>query len=517
MPSGHRDRVLLRFRDTAADEIGLLSNARCLGEGVDVPSLDGIAFIDPRRSTIDIVQALGRAIRKSPRKKLGTIVLPVFLSDDDDLDCVLDDSAFKHVWDVLKALRAHDEALGEELDELRRRVGARHTAPRRPGKIKLDVPAGRVGADFIRALNLRVVEQTTASWEFYLGLLETFVEREGHARVPAQRREEGYRVGGWVAVQRQAYRDGTLDPERRARLEALPRWAWEPHLADWEEGFAHLQKFVEREEHARVPAQWREDGYRLGVWVGGQRGAYLGGTLDPERRARLEALRGWVWDALQADWEEGFAYLQKFVEREEHARVPAQWREDGYRLGVWVGGQRGAYLGGTLDPERRARLEALRGWVWDALQADWEDGFAYLQKFVEREEHARVPKQWRENGFPLGQWVDVQRGVYQGKRHGTLDPERRARLEALPRPGSPTGQTGRRGSPTCRSSLSATSTRGSRRGIARTASASAAGSLFNVRRTAADSSTRSVALDWRRCQDGPGSPTRQTGRRASPI
>ena len=82
-----------------------------------MPSIDGVAFIDPRRSTIDIIQALGRAIRKSPDKKVGTIVMPVFLSDEEDPEQVLDESAFKHVWDVLKALRAHDEALGEELDE----------------------------------------------------------------------------------------------------------------------------------------------------------------------------------------------------------------------------------------------------------------------------------------------------------------------------------------------------------------------------------------------------------------
>jgi predicted helicase len=146
MTSGHRDRLLLRFQDLAPKERGLLSNARCLGEGVDVPTLDGVAFIDPRRSTIDIVQALGRAIRKAPDKKLGTIVLPVFISSDDEPDQVLNESTFKHVWDVLKALRAHDEALGEELDELRRGLGARRAAPRRPGKIKLDVPASRVGA-----------------------------------------------------------------------------------------------------------------------------------------------------------------------------------------------------------------------------------------------------------------------------------------------------------------------------------------------------------------------------------
>jgi predicted helicase len=101
---------------------------------VDVPSIDGIAFIDPRRSTIDIVQALGRAIRKSADKRLGTIVLPVFLSANEDPDEVLNESAFEHVWDVLKALRAHDEALGVELDELRRRLGARRSPPHATGQ-----------------------------------------------------------------------------------------------------------------------------------------------------------------------------------------------------------------------------------------------------------------------------------------------------------------------------------------------------------------------------------------------
>ena len=57
----------------------LLSNARCLGEGVDVRAIDGVEFIDPRKSNIDIVQAVGRAIRKSDESKMGTIVLPVLI------------------------------------------------------------------------------------------------------------------------------------------------------------------------------------------------------------------------------------------------------------------------------------------------------------------------------------------------------------------------------------------------------------------------------------------------------
>jgi hypothetical protein len=69
------------------------------------------------------------------------------------------------MWDVIKALRSHDDELGEQLDELRRQLGRQSGPPRRPGKIILDLPQ-RVGIDFSGAFNVRLLEQTTTSWEF---------------------------------------------------------------------------------------------------------------------------------------------------------------------------------------------------------------------------------------------------------------------------------------------------------------------------------------------------------------
>ena len=316
MTSGHRDRLLLRFRDLAPDERGLLSNARCLGEGVDVPSIDGVAFIDPRRSTIDIVQAVGRAIRKAPDKRVGTIVIPVFLSADEDPDQVLNESAFEHVWDVLKALRAHDEALGEELDELRRSLGARRSPPGRPAKIKLDIPAARVGSQFVHALNARLVAKTTSSWEFWFGLLQRYVERTGHSRVPTDfQDDDGWRLGAWVGNQRQRRR--LLSEDQRRRLEALPEWSWDADEAKWEDGYTRLLAFVERVGHSRVPSTYHEpDGYPLGTWVTTQRQLARHGKLSAHRRRRLETLPGWTVHALDAQWEDRYASLLRFVERE---------------------------------------------------------------------------------------------------------------------------------------------------------------------------------------------------------
>ena len=91
----------------------LLSNARCLTEGVDVPALDAVAFLAPKRSDIDIVQAVGRVMRTAPGKSVGYVVLPVLVPEGKLMESaeVLDGSDFKQVFRVLRALRSHDERL----------------------------------------------------------------------------------------------------------------------------------------------------------------------------------------------------------------------------------------------------------------------------------------------------------------------------------------------------------------------------------------------------------------------
>ncbi len=438
MTSGHRDRLLLRFRDLASDERGLLSNARCLGEGVDVPSIDCVAFIDPRRSTIDIVQALGRAIRKSPDKRLGTIVLPVFLASDEDPDHVLNDSAFEHVWDVLKALRAHDETLGEELDELRRRIGARRAAPRRPGKIKLDVPAGQVGTQFVHAFNARLVERTTASWEFWFGLLTRYADEHGKAATTVSTVVDGYRLGAWAINQRSRYARGDLPKQRAERLQALPGWEWNPLDAEWERMYALLERYVDREGDAWVTREHLEDGEQLGAWVRRQRDIYLGkrlGHLRDEQITRLQSLPRWAWERGPTKWEQRFQALVAFADREGHTKVPYGHVESGLRLEKWVVRQRVDYAAGRLQRlpgDRVARLEALPGWHWADPVADrWERAYAALVKFQEREGHLRIPNGHVEDGITLWRWAGYQKARYAAGKMQRY-PDRITRLEAVP-------------------------------------------------------------------------------------
>lgn len=88
----------------------ILSNARCLSEGIDVPALDAVLFLHPRSSVVDVVQSVGRVMRKSPGKDYGYIILPVAVPSGAAPDKALaDNKRFKVVWQVLNALRAHDD------------------------------------------------------------------------------------------------------------------------------------------------------------------------------------------------------------------------------------------------------------------------------------------------------------------------------------------------------------------------------------------------------------------------
>ncbi|WP_315194581.1 type ISP restriction/modification enzyme [Corynebacterium matruchotii] len=101
------------------DETRILTNARCLSEGVDVPALDAVVFFHPRNSMVDVVQSVGRVMRKSEGKDYGYIILPVAVPPNESPAAVLDDNKrFKVVWQILNALRAHDERFDARVNSL---------------------------------------------------------------------------------------------------------------------------------------------------------------------------------------------------------------------------------------------------------------------------------------------------------------------------------------------------------------------------------------------------------------
>jgi len=97
----------------------VLTNVRCLSEGVDVPALDAIMFLHPRKSQIDVVQSVGRVMRKADGKKLGYVILPIAVAPGVSAEKALNDNErYKVVWQILNALRAHDERFDSTINRI---------------------------------------------------------------------------------------------------------------------------------------------------------------------------------------------------------------------------------------------------------------------------------------------------------------------------------------------------------------------------------------------------------------
>lgn len=121
MSATKRDEELMWLKEQPENEreCRMLTNARCLSEGVDVPSLDAVVFISPKNSQVDVVQSVGRVMRRSEGKKYGYIIIPVVVPADAEGDKVLENHPnFKVVWTVLNALRAHDDRFNAEVNKI---------------------------------------------------------------------------------------------------------------------------------------------------------------------------------------------------------------------------------------------------------------------------------------------------------------------------------------------------------------------------------------------------------------
>ena len=155
-----RDK-LIAWLKSGSNECRILSNARCLSEGVDVPALDAVIFVNSKKSQVDIVQSVGRVMRKSQGKKFGYVIIPIAVrSDVAPEEALNSNSDYKAVWDVLRALRSHDDTFNiiiNQLDLNKRSEKIIVVPPKRKGERSRQLEL-QFTADWEKALSAAIVK-----------------------------------------------------------------------------------------------------------------------------------------------------------------------------------------------------------------------------------------------------------------------------------------------------------------------------------------------------------------------
>jgi len=430
----------------------LVSNARCLTEGIDVPALGGVAFIDPRYSVIDIAQAIGRAIRKpTTNKKIGYIIVPIYIPEnvmetlgdkirtaDQELNEILTNdlnTAFTPLVEVLQGLRSFDGMLTETLNNYRIEKGRRKpvnpdarligvtnglgvtSVAHLPITIDLrgisqvgntsediyDLPAASFNLSrFTDAITVacinELLERCSDTWWENYGGLETFIA--DHGRSPQRRSDirdispEEKRLGAWIEKQKQ--RKESMSRGRQEALEELRDWSWDEFDELWWENYGGVETFIA--DHGRSPQ--RKSGIRdispeekrLGAWIEKQKGIQ---NLLPERlKAIKKLLPDWKWDENEEEWQKTYKEVLFFTKRWKHLPTIFGETYDERRLGNWLIAQRQK----SKTKQLRTRLATEKLNVLTVLPL-WEDFSDEQERWWLFEEYCGFIK--REGRLPL--------------------------------------------------------------------------------------------------------------------
>ncbi|MGY5052396.1 Helicase associated domain protein [Streptomyces sp. 900105755] len=495
----HRRQVLEEFasdflaepdddgRDVRA-ELRVLSSVRVLGEGVDTAECDAVLFADARGSMVDIVQMVGRALRMRPGAgKLATLIVPVFLGEDEDANELLTSDAYGTLAKILGALRAHDADTIEALADPR----VRNALPRPDTDADHDQEQGDDGQDpdvvqvgataagvlrfseerdpaaLTQFVRLRVIDPEAAYWRRGIEAATRWLRETGNSelRVPytyVTPEDWGavgsHPLGVWVADQRRYYAAGTLEAARVAELEALGM-VWSVQASAWEAGLAVARAYADAHGHLLPPttAVFGGDNFPIGTFMknaraaarrtaenaerrdNGETGVPYTGELSESRMAALAEIDpGWC-PAWEISWQRTFRLMLAHVKAGGTLPAgPGELIVQGEDLGAWATGQRAGWdklmpaqqwLLETVGIEPAAEGEPVTGKP-RSQNARWAANLAAARQFHTREGHLQAPRKAVEivDGVEhkLGAWLDNVR-----KRAAKLSPQRRAELDQL--------------------------------------------------------------------------------------
>ncbi|MGW0708928.1 Helicase associated domain protein [Streptomyces sp. NPDC002643] len=422
------------------DGLVVVSNARVLSEGVDVAAVDAVCFLSPR-STIDTIQGTGRAMRLSDRSqpKTATIMVPVFLQEDQDPETALSSTPFGPVWQTVRALASHDETLHRQLETARRSLATPTTAGRiylgagTEGELPdwLSITGIPIPPDFADAITVRTVRAATSVWPEYLQAAEIYRAEHGDLLV-----HEDYRtptrlgLGRWIAYLRKLRQLNKLSPSQIKEWDALGM-TWSVPDQKLQKLIHELREFKKKYGHLDVPKTYTvkrgDREYTLGNICASLRTSYRYGQVPDAKVAALNA-EGFIWDRAKYIWNQFVSDCREFMIWNGHLDIPQQYILRGRRIGQQVAGFR--HNPDRLTPEQRRVLDRM-GFVWDSLQYRWDLHIKAVTKFKAEHGHLNIP-----SSYVIEEPVRLRPRVWMNTcvkkyRQGKLKPERHQQLVAL--------------------------------------------------------------------------------------
>ncbi|MEV6594753.1 DEAD/DEAH box helicase [Streptomyces acidicola] len=391
----------------------VLTNCMIFAEGVDVPAIDSVLFTNPKTSTYQIVQAVGRALRPLPgQTKIAHIIVPVYKAPDQDLADAAKGTPFHTLYQVLFALSLFDEHVFHRVFHLRRSISNPLYPAARPERADELVPL----------LSLCAEDPHNSVWELGLESARRYREKHGHLKVPSSYcGPDRFYLGWWLGNQRSLRMNHSLKPGRIEALDALGM-TWEHPRTSIEHRLDIARAYQAQHGHLTPVSGERFGGIGIGHWMSTCRKKARRGQLpDCYQRALTEINPWWnaAWDE-HGHWRRSYARALAAARRGELAFPDLAPDRDDSPLESWLDQQLQALP--RLSRDQHNLLGALPLHHPLALllrppRSQSEQAFArglrHAHAYWRAHQHLSVPYDhvvWdRGRSFHLGEWISDKR------------------------------------------------------------------------------------------------------------
>ncbi len=398
-----RNRIIKEF---ANNKKGILCSARVLNEGVNIPIIDSVCFVDNRSSTIDIVQCIGRSLRLYDNKKMANIVVPIFV---DNLDDIMESSTFGGIISILKALKSTDQGIAEYF------VVNDDDKKSNKRKILKYEMYGKISKDIEISLNNWKNNIETTVWK----IIDPFEEKFNalkcwiniNSRIPSQesKNAEEKTLGRWCARQRNIYRSGLLNKTKIDALNSLNEWFWTTDSLFYK-NYTSLCKWID--DNNKLPSQYGKniEERKLAAWCSSRKDDYKKGRLDQNKVRMLGSLKLWYWSA-NGLFDLAFNRLKQWIN--QHKRLPSQnsinIKEK--NLGKWCQLRKNEYKKNKMNQYKINLLGSLENWTW-TNDEPFEKIFTSLLVWIKLNGKLPSPNSQNLEEKKLGQWCSTKKDDY---------------------------------------------------------------------------------------------------------
>lgn len=410
----------------------VMTTARVLNEGINIPVIDSLCFVDLRASTIDIIQCIGRSLRLYDGKQLAKILVPYIFTD---INSLKNNYYFPKLVNIIKSLSQSDECMYEYFSlknngkTINKKIISYHYYI--SDTLVQDVSVEAKLNDWISNLEINVWKRLNM-FDYMYNKLKEFVEKNNKYPSQVAKDDEELKLHHWMMSRKREKRIGILSQERIEKLENIPNFKWDS-LESFDDKYNKLLEFIVKNN--KLPSEWskNKEEIKLATWCRRLRKEKRINQLSDEKIQKLEKISIWFWDK-EDPFEKRYNELVDWIQKNK--KIPSINSKDKKEkeLGAYCVKMRQLQKKHKLKLEKEQKLNELEGWFW-CKDTD-------VKKFQTMDEKYNDIKKWMDinNKIPtenskdeeearLGRLCNKIRARY---RDGKISQDNIKLFEALP-------------------------------------------------------------------------------------